>query len=1811
MVRLFALLMLLLTFTGTMKAGVDIEVGTKQSTGQYYIPTYTYYHKSLTQQIYTPAEIGTAGTINAVSFYVYSNVSSGNGLQRLISVYMANTSKNYFSSSTDFVTLDPTENLVFTEKTVTFTSGSLVTLTLDTPFEYDGTSNLLICVTDNSTNWCSSSYYAMKTYTYNDPNNSYRTIREFRDDNSFDVANPYDELSANRSNTTYKNYIILNMDMGPAEIVADVDVMELGERPNSAYMRPGTFTLTNVGFKEGTITGIESDNEYFTINAEFPIYLAPNASVDIEVSTGAADAGEVAGTFTVSYFDGSEDQTLEIGVTATAYDPVAGDVWENPIDLGTLDVPSQLFYNLGTDYTGEDFPYHNIYLLPDESGDWQDYMKDVVFKFTVEEDFVLDCHEYNGVRMMAVYDETFGGSDHPDIENYLYNDEDNVNQYMMAGTYYLVCDNSDDVSRYTNIFINTVPAPEISYIVDPWEGKAGVDNGDVMSFNFGNYTKEMQVYVGTQYPPVTLLQDWTSDLTAPVELTGLNHNTVYFARLKTRNDSGETWGNVVPFTTVLDPVDDFAAENTEIWIGDTAVFTWATNRAFLGYNFYQDGVKLNDELLTIGTYTVENLDYNPYTGYTFNVTAVYEAGESAYSNNVVVRVGGYATIQGHVYEQDGTTPINNIEVAMAAYDEFGNTTSYIFTTDENGEYSGTFKAGHSFVISINDERYQPAEQVIYGSLGNLGEMTDIDFILDEVFLPVASVTAVEEDENVKVSWTSETRELHNYRVYRTLESNNGPYTLDNTDVIGTPTETTILDETWSEVASGLYKYGVSCVYEGNRGGETVPTTLSEGFDDGLPEGWTVLDADGDGRCWMLGSEVGLGYGKGHNGSHDMMISQSYANGATVYNKNNYLITPKVKFTEASEFSFWACAQDADYPTETFGVYVSTTYNTYASAFVDVNSWTMTAKGQGEWYQYTVNLGNYAGNEGYVAICHYGTNSYGFYLDIDDVELSNPTVHVERESEIVWSNPVGKDMFIENGVSVRIDLDSGENPVGATISFVNNNEYEQEHYPIADVTLTDDDIVYDESTETYYGYYTYESFRMGQYSVTLTRDHYNDAVYNNVSVMGETELPYTLHEIPVGATMFAVSPTGWATWEGVEGDDRSFVQYRISVNGTNSYTTDTFMQIPVSTLTEGNTYTCYLYSLYSSNSYSYTSTTFRYKSCGNYDGVDNMKLTSAEDGNTITWSYPESETVVEELNYDSGSGTINSYDYSYFAVKFPAGSIQSDHITKVSKYVSGNNINKVKIFVYNGGQNSPEDLIYASDTVTMYNTYSFEDYVFDEPLAIDNTQNLWIVYQKISGYTYQMPTRPNTNSGNNYVSSNGIDWTKFTYSYNIMIRVYYPLVLEAQGVAIFRDGDFYDFTDDSAYTDEGVNDAHSYAVRVVYPGNLMSCETEASYGDQDSQLVEGWNWWSTYIEQENYDGLGILETVLGTNGLIIKSQDGSVSYDEESGEWSGSLTSINNEAMYKIKMSAPALVTMYGVNAELDDHPITLYNGWTYFGYLLRLNVNLNVALEGLEATDGDMIKSQDGFAIYDAEIGEWFGSLSYFEPTKGYMYKSLNEDEVTFTYTNGRSEQLGENLTSGNNHWAADMHKYANNMNIMAGVELDDEDVVGDYELAAFANGECRGSVKLIYVPAMNRYVAFLTVAGDEAIALTFALYNVETEEEILESNTTAMFNANTMLGEKDNPFVISFRGTTNVSEYSSSMTVYPNPVKKGDNVSVIMAEETTSMQVEVLNALGEVVSVETFGQSQAQVKMPDMPGVYMVRIMTNGNTHFRKVVVE
>ena len=380
--------------------------------------------------------------------------------------------------------------------------------------------------------------------------------------------------------------------------------------------------------------------------------------------------------------------------------------------------------------------------------------------------------------------------------------------------------------------------------------------------------------------------------------------------------------------------------------------------------------------------------------------------------------------------------------------------------------------------------------------------------------------------------------------------------------------------------------------------------------------------------------------------------------------------------------------------------------------------------------------------------------------------------------------------------------------------------------------------------------------------------------------------------------------------------------------------------------------------------------------------------------------------------------------------------------------------------------------------------------------------------------------------------------------------------------------------------------------------------------QQTEMSEGWTWYSTYIEQSDIEGLQMMTEGLGENGVMIKSQTGFIA--NSGGEWMGNLDAITNESMYMVNTTAAGMLEMVGNSAIASQHPITLNQGWNWIGYPLATANDVNVALSGLDAHDNDMLKSQEAFTTYYDGFG-WMGSLNTITPGMGLMYESNNSGSVSFTYTEGRSGVLKRNVTAENNHWIPNMHKYTNNMNVMAVVELDDVELRdGRYELAVFAGEECRGSVRLMYVEPVDRYVAFLTITGHETTDLRFALFDSDEAVEYGNAKEHLVFESDVVVGNTKDMFTVHFNSQSQSYDFDQ-VAVYPNPADCGQYFRIAMpVGYEQNVRVEIINELGAVVSVVRSNALPMELKAPAMPGVYTLKIVAEGHdVSIRKLVVK
>lgn len=176
-------------FFANMKSQTgQIGAGTATST---YLPIYSCYGYNYSQQIYTAAEVNTAlganTYITAIRFYVGSTASTQANYNDWV-VYMGNTAQNDFATTTSWIPLGNLQQ-VYSGTLPNMTNGAWVEIPLTTPFIWDGTSNLVIAVDENSANYsCTQSWGAYAAGTN-------RGILYYSDGTNPDPASP---PSANR-----------------------------------------------------------------------------------------------------------------------------------------------------------------------------------------------------------------------------------------------------------------------------------------------------------------------------------------------------------------------------------------------------------------------------------------------------------------------------------------------------------------------------------------------------------------------------------------------------------------------------------------------------------------------------------------------------------------------------------------------------------------------------------------------------------------------------------------------------------------------------------------------------------------------------------------------------------------------------------------------------------------------------------------------------------------------------------------------------------------------------------------------------------------------------------------------------------------------------------------------------------------------------------------------------------------------------------------------------------------------------------------------------------------------------------------------------------------------------------------------------------------------------------------------------------------------------------------------------------------------------------------------------------------------------
>ena len=149
-----------------------------------------------------------------------------------------------------------------------------------------------------------------------------------------------------------------------------------------------------------------------------------------------------------------------------------------------------------------------------------------------------------------------------------------------------------------------------------------------------------------------------------------------------------------------------------------------------------------------------------------------------------------------------------------------------------------------------------------------------------------------------------------------------------------------------------------------------------------PQGWSFLDADGDGYVFGIYSGGGMNADGSVNttGSNASLSSFSYVNGAGALTPDNYAFMPLTKILDNASVEFYAAGFDPSYPSETFSFVIA---SSDGMNIVTLGTWTTT----NPYMKYTVDLSVYAGEKIFLGFRHHSQVS-AYALCIDNISIKN-------------------------------------------------------------------------------------------------------------------------------------------------------------------------------------------------------------------------------------------------------------------------------------------------------------------------------------------------------------------------------------------------------------------------------------------------------------------------------------------------------------------------------------------------------------------------------------------------------------------------------------------------------------------------------------------------------------------------------------------------------------------------------------------------------------------------------------------------------
>lgn len=376
--------LLLMILFGTMSLNAQIHIGSGGTSSSQYQPIHGYYDYSYSQQIVLATEYanadGVAGPITQIKWKVNTGVSQASDWNNW-TVYLGHTNKTVFSSSTDYVPFSSLTQ-VYTGDITVGAEGTWITINLTSPFNYNGTSNILVAVVENAMGYTDLGMEPLFAAYSGASTSDFRGLYGYQDENPINIVNPGSTLDKSRSVTMAQIQFngVLSACPNPQNIsVTRTHNSAVATWANSASADLGySYELRTSGAAGSGATGLVDsgtlaagvNTHSFTnlqSNTSYTLYLKSNCTASVN-SWGGATNFKTYLVVPSPWYEGFSTTTLPLGwsqntsstygFTATPYNffvtnPASNIVAYKNVYLSSHDLSGLKTINVGPILTGD------------------------------------------------------------------------------------------------------------------------------------------------------------------------------------------------------------------------------------------------------------------------------------------------------------------------------------------------------------------------------------------------------------------------------------------------------------------------------------------------------------------------------------------------------------------------------------------------------------------------------------------------------------------------------------------------------------------------------------------------------------------------------------------------------------------------------------------------------------------------------------------------------------------------------------------------------------------------------------------------------------------------------------------------------------------------------------------------------------------------------------------------------------------------------------------------------------------------------------------------------------------------------------------------------------------------------------------------------------------------------------------------------------------------------------------------------------------------------------------------------------------